>query len=288
MRMRCWAEETPQAEFTHCHLLRAFSAFDVEDIPVDRGHWAQAHRDGLFKLVAAFNVDGPKLCTELADHQPIAAAIAREAGCGNRWAWQRALERTQRTRASREAHPAEALIQTLQRYLAWTCSSSGVEQNFSVAERLRFGRGPANEATEALQLKAALDKRPPEEHARACARARELYGEVFGPTRGQRSGARLDKGTRRKKQRANTEAAWLRRRRQSVTEALTKRKAEQKHHDGHDDVQQPAGWSGGHEKERQAQRKKARKREEEAARDGYLTEQHRTLQQLYNARIVRT
>lgn len=273
MRMRCWlrlAEETLQAEFPHCHLLRAFSVFDVQDAPADRGHWAQTHRGGLLKLAAAFNIDGPQLCAELADHQPIAAAIAREAGCGNRRAWQRALDRTQRTQASREAHPAEALLPTLQRYLAWTCSSSGVEQNFSVAERLRFGRGPATEATEALQLKAALDKRPPEEHARVCARARELYADVFGPTRGQRSGARIDRGTRRRKRRPNTEAAWLRRRRLSVTEALAKRSTPL---DGHDyDVQQLAGWSGRHEKERQAQRKKARKREEEAARDGYLTE----------------
>ena len=87
--------------------------------------------------------------------------LPRRLGCDNRRAWQKAVERTQATTASREVHPASALVWVLQRYLAWTCSSSGVEQSVSVAERLRFGRGPASEATEALHLRAVLDKVPP-------------------------------------------------------------------------------------------------------------------------------
>ncbi|MFM6390883.1 MAG: hypothetical protein ACKPFH_00080, partial [Dolichospermum sp.] len=150
------------------------------------GHdWGPAHSPGLHRLAAALNVDGGALCAEIADHRPIAAAIAKETGCDNRRAWQKAVERTQATTASREVHPASALVRVLQRYLAWTCSNSGVEQSFSVAERLRFGRGPASEATEALQLRAALDKRP-DEAAQVCARAREMYAAVFGVRRGHR------------------------------------------------------------------------------------------------------
>ena len=278
MRMRCWlrlAEETLEAEFPHCHLLRAFSAFDVEDSTgCDEEGWLQTHAAGLRKLAAALKVDGHKLCAELGDHRPIAAAIARETGCGNRRAWQRALEQTQRTRTSREAHPAEALVPTVQRYLAWTCSTSGVEQNFSAAERLRFGHGPASEATEALQLKAALDKRPQEERSHVCARARELFAAVFGPTRGKRSGRRLDKGIRRKQERFNTsETAWLHRRRRSVAEALKEHTTTQQQEEPD---QRPAGWAETHEKEMLAQRKKARRRLVEAAGDGYLTPEELT------------
>lgn len=271
MRMRCWlrlAEETLQAEFPHCHLLRVFSVFDVQDAM--EGHdgdaWVQTHGMGLRKLAAALNVDGDMLCAELSDHRPIATAIARETGCDNRRAWQIAVQRTQMNRASREVHPATALIATLQRYLAWTCSSSGVEQNFSVAERLRLGRGPASEATEASQVKVAVDKPSHGESTQACGRAREMFASLFGATRGGRSGSRIDKGVRRKKQRSNTEAAWLRRRRLSVAAAaVLKRKAEADPREC-----QPAGWTERHEKEMRAQRKKARQREEEAAREGRL------------------
>ena len=273
-RMRCWlrlAEETLQAEFPHCHLLRAFSVFDVADAA--EGHdWGPAHSPGLHRLAAALNVDGGALCAEIADHRPIAAAIAKETGCDNRRAWQKAVERTQATTASREVHPASALVRVLQRYFAWTCSSSGVEQSFSVAERLRFGRGPASEATEALQLRAALDKRP-DEAAQVCARAREMYAAVFGVRRGQRTRSRLDKGRHKKQQRTDTEAAWLRRRRLSVavaSAAARKRKAEPSSNAAGDDGHRPAGWTERHEKEMNAQRRKAKQREEEAAREGHL------------------
>lgn len=194
-RMRCWfrlAEETLQAEFPHCHLLRAFSVFDVEDAATEC--LSVPARAGLHKLAAVLNVDGDALCAELSDHRPIAAAIAREKGCDNRRAWQIAVQRTQMTRASKEVHPATALIAALQRYLAWTCSSSGVEQNFSIAERLRLGRGPASEATEASHVKVAVDKPGPSEATLVCGRARELFATVFGATRGGRSGSRIDKG----------------------------------------------------------------------------------------------
>ena len=83
------------------------------------------------------------LRAQLAHHQPIAASIAKETRCDNRVAWQRALGRTQKTHVSKQTYPASALGLVLQRYVAWTASSSGVEQNFSIAERLRLSRAPA-------------------------------------------------------------------------------------------------------------------------------------------------
>ena len=269
-RMRCYlkvAEEVLAAEYPHCHLLRAFSAFDLRDVN-DKDLAANArnlstHQENLERLAHAFKVPGggAMLRAQLADHQPIAASIAKETRCDNRVAWQRALERTQKTHVSKQTYPASALGPVLQRYVAWTASSSGVEQNFAIAERLRLINTPASEAKEAESLKAPLDKRPAE-HLEVTARAQEIYADVFGAARPNRTGARLDKGVKNKSKLprhrlVRTEAEWLRRRRADVAAtALGQRHALVAEPIQPDLNARPAGWTDAHEAVLCKQRKK--------------------------------
>jgi UDP-N-acetyl-D-mannosaminuronic acid transferase (WecB/TagA/CpsF family) len=58
--------------------------------------------------------------------------------------------------------------------MAWISSSSGVEQNFSKAERARVDRTPASETTEALNLTPLLNCRP-KDRTQVCVRAQEIF-----------------------------------------------------------------------------------------------------------------
>jgi hypothetical protein len=297
--MRCYlkvAEEVLAAEYPHCHLLRAFAAFDLRDVNdkdlAANARNLSAHQENLERLAHAFKVPGggAMLRAQLADHQPIAASIAKETRCDNRVAWQRALERTQKTHVSKQTYPASALGPVLQRYVAWTASSSGVEQNFSIAERLRLSHTPASADKEAESLKAAFDKRPAE-HLEVSARAQEIYADVFGAMRPNRTSARIDKGVKKKSKfgpghrLVRTDAEWVRRRRVDVAATALGRKRHALAEPIQPDLNaRPAGWTDAHEAALSKPTKKARNRLEEAASDNLLLDSELTADVLAGAR----
>jgi len=162
-------------------------------------------------LANAFKVDLHHLQGQVEHLRPVASSITQQHGCGNVFAWRHALEKTQRTTSSRNNYPVDCVLPVLQRYMAWIASSSGVEQNFSKAERARVDRTPASETTEALNLTPLLNCWP-EERTRVCARAQEIFAATFGCARPRRCSTRVDKGIKRKS-RHDSEADWLRRHR---------------------------------------------------------------------------
>jgi hypothetical protein len=104
------------------------------------------------------------------------------------------------------------------RYLVWSSSTAGVEQRFSVGDRLAVEKSPASQVYESLVLQAAFDKVGPQEKKALARRAQEIFVEGCPRTRthGQK-GSRLDKGTKRQpKMKERCEAGWLRRRRDTV------------------------------------------------------------------------
>jgi len=287
-RMRCWRKlacAVIQAEFPDCYLLASFAVFDVATCD-NKGVLSTTHETQIQRLAKAFKVDFHHLRAQVEHLRPVASSIAQQLRCGNVVAWRHALEKTQRTTSSRNNYPVDCVLPVLQRYMAWISSSSGVEQNFSKAERARVDRTPASETTEALNLTPLLNCWP-EERTRVCARAQEIFAATFGCARPRRCSTRVDKGIKRKS-RHDSEADWLRRRRLAVKEATPR------DHPGETDGTlimdidddgtvhsqgtitadnentRPAQWCEQHEKELHYQMDKKLSRQVEALRDGVL------------------
>ena len=278
-RMRCWRKlacAVIQAEFPDCYLLSSFAVFDVNNCDGNR-NLSTTTETQIQRLAKAFKVDLHHLRAQVEQLRPVVASIARQLGCGNNVAWKQALDKTQRTTSSRNNYPMDSLLPVLQRYMAWTSSSSGVEQNFSKAERARIDRTPASETAKAINLTPILNSRP-EERTQVCARAQEIYAATFGSVRLQRHSVRVDKGIKRKRRSVHgSEADWLRRRRLAVKDATKDRPGVS---DGtlrmqgtiitNDDDKRPSQWCERHEKELQHQLRKKVSRQVEALRDGVL------------------
>ena len=116
----------------------------------------QTHCQRLAKL---FSVDAQALACQIARHRPTAQAIKHNTQCSNHEAWQKTVQRSKEVRASAEVGlMLDALQPVVMRYLVWSCSTAGVEQSFSVGDRLGVERTPASQITESLTLRAAFDK----------------------------------------------------------------------------------------------------------------------------------
>ena len=68
-----------------------------------------------------------------------------------------------------------SLQPVLMRYIVWSCSTAGVEQRFSIGDRLGLDRTPASQITESLTLKAVFDKVSADERKEVVRRAQELF-----------------------------------------------------------------------------------------------------------------
>ena len=68
----------------------------------------------------------------------------------------------------------DSLQPVVMRYLVWSCSTAGVEQRFSVGDRLGVDRTPASHITESLTLRAVLDKVSAEERKEVFRRTQAL------------------------------------------------------------------------------------------------------------------
>jgi hypothetical protein len=292
-RMRSFtrlAREVVQAEFPDFELFGAFQVFDLADGKF-KSREPSSHEGGNFaskepsshegrdfansarRLARAFGVDEIALAAQIKFHRPIALRI-KSAGHGfdNKTAWQAAVQRTQK-HPSRAAHPVDALMPVLMRFISWTGSTSGVEQSFSAGLRaLEPTRLNMSEDSEEATLRFATLKWrrtecQSEELPNLTQRAREIWVESgFGQSR-QRAGGdseRVDAGQRRRGREG--EGAWLRAKRRAVTDAMT---ASPHGVEAAADADHDA-WTTGHHKEQEKQRKKQALRRVEAMRDGVL------------------
>ena len=163
--------------------------------------------------------------------------------------------------------------------MAWTASSSGVEQNFSKVERSHVERGNASNDTESRFSICMLTKPDKPEEDRLCRRAREIYLKVK-PTGRRRVRSRFDKGIPKPRKDPDgapkSESAWLRSRRRSVQEGvqLQAERAPPLVADGPANRRRvrPAEW----DKELKRQQDLQGKRRATALRDGLLLDEEVT------------
>ena len=79
-------------------------------------------------------------------------------------------------------------------YLVWSCSTAGVEQRFSVGDRLGVERAPASHITESLTLRVVFDKVSTDERKEVVRRAQDLFAEGCPRTRNHPRQSRRDTG----------------------------------------------------------------------------------------------
>ena len=91
----------------------------------------------------------------------------------------------------------DALQPVAMRYLVWSFSTAGVEQRFSVGDRLGVYRNPASQITESFTLRAVFDKVSADERKEVVRRDQELFAEGCPRTRNLPRHSRRDKGTKR-------------------------------------------------------------------------------------------
>ena len=174
-----------------------FSAFALADEEEAVAEVAvnQTHCQRLAKL---FSVDAQVLACQIARHRPTAQAIKNSTQCSNQEAWQKAVQRSRGVGAS-AGLMLDALQLVAMRYLVWSCSTAGVEQRFSVGDRLGVDGTPSSQITESLTLRAAFDKLSANERKEVVSRAQELFAEICPRTRklpGTPGGARGPRGSR--------------------------------------------------------------------------------------------
>jgi hypothetical protein len=271
--MQAWvrlAESVVAAEFPDFEVFLAFSVFEVSGNsdssrtgdsgrpPLEQRTPAQ--KKMLAKLATLFDLDAGLLEAQFDSYVGIAGNICRSKGCSSREAWREAL--TLKGGTSAASNPRDALMVVVQRFCGWSCSTSGVEQHFSKAERAFRRRTTMSERSEADAMR-FLDPQAiePKDQAAYVRRCRELWLEYFGATR-HRGANRRDKGVA-KPSKTGSEAAWLRKRRQDVSAAIAAGSAEQQ-------ASATIQWSEQHEGELQYQLKKRRMRKVDAAIRGHL------------------
>jgi len=271
-RMSTWADMAQavvEAEFPDFLAVNAFAVFALadEERAVAETGVNPAHCQRLAQL---FAVDPQELASQLARHRPSAQAIKNSSKCSNHEAWQKTVQRIRQARDGGQLH---ALQCVLMRYLVWSSSTAGVEQRFSVGDKLAIEKSPASQIQESLTLRAVFDKYGKKEADFAARRAQEIYCEGCPRARRGRSIKRLDKGTQKlTTAQATSEAGWLRRRRGTVAAGA---KAGRRR-----SGQQPScaptvqGRLGPGQLQCLAkQQEKKRRREEEAFQDGCLLEE---------------
>ncbi len=125
-------------------------------------------------------------------------------------------------------------------------------------------------------MTAMLERVGPAESSEICCRARELYAEAVGPRR-VHTETRVDKGCKRRQHDGprNSEAAWLKRRRQEVADAVAHASRTSPPAPCPGDAR-PEGWQPNHEEELRKQVRRRLVRAAETFKDGHLLEAEAT------------
>ena len=273
-RMTAWAhmaKAAVEAEFPNFLVLNSFAVFALSDdtgavaaAPLGETHWGHCQRLGQL-----FSVAPQELADQLSRLRPAAQAIKSDSKCSNQEAWRKAAQRRLQLQSGGNGVQIESLRRVLMRYLVWSCSTTGVEQRFSAADRLAVEKTPASQVHESLVLRAAFDKVKAQEKKAIARRAQELFAQGCPQSRAfDKRPCRLDKGTKRKQEASvKSEVGWLRKRRSTVAFGA---KAKSKDGGACDDTA-----SGGHLRKKQQeclaqQAAKKQRREEETFQDGCL------------------
>ena len=103
----------------------------------------------------------------------------------------------------------DGLQPVVMRYLVWSCSTAGVEQRFSVGDRVGVARTPASQMTQSFSLRAVFEKVSADERKEVVRRAQELFAEGCPRARNPPKQSRRDKGAKRlSTTKASTEIGW--------------------------------------------------------------------------------
>lgn len=142
--MACWvrmAQEVLNAEFPNFSVLASFSLFSLSEGNL-KGRHLQLGGDpnslsvAIQRLSQFFDVPEDALRAEYADMYVYALSTKKASpNMTNQEAWRVATQR-QRDRG----HDLAALLPPLRSWIAWSCSTSAIEQNFSQLERVHGNR----------------------------------------------------------------------------------------------------------------------------------------------------
>ena len=242
--MKPWValcKEGCQAEFPDFHLFMSMRVLDLHA----GGCPAEEKVRCLRRLAKGLGLDEHQLLAEYELLQPVAMAFHRTHNDrSTREAWKEAYVRTQNTSALRNKYSVNELRGLLQAHASWTMSTSGIEQNFSKAERTQGARrfGPKCESTEFRSMVVlAFEESSSVKLDDVLCQARKLYARHVSRHLGSYKRKRLDRGIKRQRPAGTsqkTEVAWIARRRQSLAEAV--KTFHQGVHRGDDDCMQHA------------------------------------------------
>ena len=285
-RMSCWVRmclEVIKSEFPSFSLFSAFSIFHLPDqaktLEVEPD---QALKDRLERLAAFFAVDPDELESEYLNmyHLSMTTKNSRP-NLTNFEAWGAAVSRIQTSRReTRHNHSTAHLMPVLHAWLGWSCTTSGVEQDFAfLTALLKKSNNRMNDDTVENIMIIGVDRLEPEKQTRAIVHAQRLWAENFGFCRnGQTRGTkRLGFGKRLRKNAAEnegpvSEAAWLKIRRKAVDTATAQWLKAGKHKDSESRLMQDtqAEWTEAMDKETAFQREKRFKRLVYAEREKHI------------------
>ena len=133
-------------------------AGDAHARPVADGADSETDRN-LAKLSAFFGVDELALKHQFRELRPIAQQHKATTQCDNATAWRHAVKSCSTRHRKLDNNPSKALITVLMRYICFSLSTAGVEQNFSIFKRA-FGDQALNasEDHEQQMIKIILTK----------------------------------------------------------------------------------------------------------------------------------
>lgn len=171
-----------QAEFPSYEVIQSFSLFRLDGKCVP-GPASSAQKQATQRLAKVFNVDHVGLEQQAIDARPHAMYLVKQRDCTAMEAWGEVLRKLS-DRRMRKTHPSEALSAVAYRYLAFSgCTTSGVEQNFSVLQRIfPKERNGLSSRLEAGELRLHVDITESEFPSVVDA-ARKIWGETYGESR---------------------------------------------------------------------------------------------------------
>eukprot|EP00435_Cladocopium_sp_Y103_P048565 s89_g14.t1 len=212
-------------EFPSWDIVASFDAFALDGAAAKIRDRPEAEKC-LDKLAHVFGVNQQKLHEQFTAFLPTASALQKQAGLDNRTAWSQALNRVQERKSMRNRRPHAELRKAavICAFLAWTNSSSGVEQLFSQLQRSPAEQASAKTDTD-RRLATVMGTYSETDATEIVSRARVLYSEllVSGKARKPSGRSRLHK-CQEMKQRRPSEKQWVRDRRSAVLSAASDRR----------------------------------------------------------------
>ena len=204
-RMVNWwrlAREVLEADFPQYDLLHSFAVFDL-DLGVDRvvagaAQLTEQEEEALDNWAVLLSLNPTALKEQFRQLRGLALAF-RENSVDTLEAWQQAILETQATSRRRAAYPVSALLPVLQRYAAYTGSTSGVEQDFSRFKRaIGDHRGNLGSLAEERIAVLASRRTSVDEDLVLAKHARLIWAECFGVARMQQRRKHLPRLLRRR------------------------------------------------------------------------------------------